>query len=120
MKQWRRWGRAATAWVWEASLLAAVAALTAATWAYAAPPAADTARYLAGTCANCHGTRGAAQGGMPSLAGLDAAYLAGEMRRFRDGQRPATAMQQIAKGMSDAQVEAIARHFAREPRAQER
>lgn len=86
--------------------------LAAATWAHA-----DDGRYLAGSCANCHGTRGVGQGGMPSLAGLDAAYVASEVRRFRDGQRPATAMQQIAKGYSDAQIEAIARYYAQQPRA---
>jgi cytochrome c553 len=34
------------------------------------------------------------------------------MRAFRDGQRPATVMHQIAKGYSDAEIEAIAGWYA--------
>lgn len=70
-------------------------------------------RALAATCANCHGTDGRATGeGMPPLAGADAAYLATQMRALRDGQRPATVMHQIAKGYSDAQIDALAGYFA--------
>jgi cytochrome c553 len=70
-------------------------------------------RALAATCANCHGTDGRAVGeGMPRLAGADAAYLASQMRAFRDGQRPATVMHQLAKGYSDAQIDALAGYFA--------
>jgi cytochrome c553 len=39
------------------------------------------------------------------------------MRAFRDGQRPATIMHQLSKGYSDAQIDAIAAHFARQPAA---
>jgi cytochrome c553 len=38
------------------------------------------------------------------------------MRAFRDGKRPATVMHQIAKGYSDAQIEAMASWFAAQPR----
>ena len=38
------------------------------------------------------------------------------MRAFRDGQRPATVMHQIAKGYSDAQIEAIAGWYAAQKR----
>ena len=70
-------------------------------------------RALAATCANCHGTDGRAVGeGMPRLAGADAAYLAAQMRALRDGKRPATVMHQLAKGYSDAQIDALAGYFA--------
>jgi cytochrome c553 len=36
------------------------------------------------------------------------------MRAFRDGKRPATIMHQIAKGYTDAQIDAVAEHFARQ------
>ena len=38
------------------------------------------------------------------------------MRAFRDGQRPATVMHQIAKGYSDAQIDAIAGWYAAQKR----
>lgn len=72
----------------------------------------NSGAYLAGNCANCHGTLGTSQGAMPSLAGRDAAYLSEQMRQFRDGKRAATIMHQIAKGYSDEQIAAIAAYFA--------
>lgn len=71
-------------------------------------------RGLAATCANCHNTDGAAVPGeaMARLAGLEAGYIAAQMRAFRDGKRPATVMHQLAKGYSDAQIDAIAGYFA--------
>jgi cytochrome subunit of sulfide dehydrogenase len=68
--------------------------------------------YLAANCANCHGTKGNAAGAMPSLAGLKAGYISEQMRAFRDGKRPATIMHQLAKGYTDAQIDAIAGYFA--------
>ena len=70
------------------------------------------ARSLAATCANCHGTNGAAAPGMVALAGYDKAGLVKAMADFKSGARPATLMHQLAKGYSDAQVEAIAGYFA--------
>ena len=40
------------------------------------------------------------------------------MREFRDGKRAATVMHQIAKGYSDAQIDAIAEQFARQSMGQ--
>ncbi len=68
--------------------------------------------YLAANCANCHGTKGNAQGAMPSLAGLKASYISEQMRAFRDGKRPATIMHQLSKGYTDAQIDAMAGYFA--------
>jgi len=78
---------------------------------------ADTGRFVAANCANCHGTHGIAQGAMPSLAGQKPEYIVEQMRAFRDGKRPATIMHQLAKGYSDAQIEAVAAFFARQPAA---
>jgi cytochrome c553 len=83
----------------------------------ASPPIdARAAAYLAANCANCHGTQGKSTGAMPSLAGQSQAQIAEQMRAFRDGKRPATIMHQLAKGYSDAQIDAIAGHFSRQPR----
>ena len=64
-------------------------------------------RMLASNCANCHGTNGNSVGGMPGLAGRPRAEMLQMLREFRDGKRPATIMHQLAKGYSDAQLEAV-------------
>ena len=69
-------------------------------------------RNLAGACANCHGTNGVSQQGMPNLAGQQRAYLVQQMQDFRTGKRPATIMHQLAKGYTDEQIEALAAYFA--------
>lgn len=75
-------------------------------------------RNLAAGCAICHGTQGQPAPGAPliPLAGLPRDHIATQMRAFRDGRRPATVMHQIAKGYTDAQIEAIASWFAAQPR----
>ncbi len=77
-----------------------------------AQSAALEARSMAATCANCHGTNGAAAPGMVALAGYDKAGLVKAMADFKSGARPATIMHQLAKGYSEAQIEAIAGYFA--------
>jgi len=69
-------------------------------------------RDLAAACANCHGTNGASQPGMPSLAGRERSYLAQQMQDFKTGKRPATVMHQIAKGYTDEQIEAISAYLS--------
>ena len=78
------------------------------------PAMAQDARYLAGTCANCHGTdgRSAGSGGMPGLAGLSRTYFIEQMNAFRSGARQASVMHQIAKGYSDDQISRLADYFA--------
>lgn len=82
----------------------------------AAPDAAQAlyTRSLAATCANCHGTDGAAAPGAPMarLAGLKADYITEQLQAFRDGKKPATVMHQLAKGFSDEQIATIAAYFA--------
>jgi sulfide dehydrogenase cytochrome subunit len=79
-------------------------------------PAQDAPR-LAAPCAICHGTEGRAvtQDVVP-LAGLPREHIASQMRAFRDGQRPATVMHQIAKGYTDAQIDALAAWFSAQKR----
>jgi cytochrome c553 len=76
--------------------------------ASAQAPYANTGRDLAATCAICHGTNGTNAGGMPNVAGQPKETLARHLRDFRDGKRPATIMHQIAKGLTEAQIEAVA------------
>ena len=87
---------------------------------FAAPlaHAQDTsARNLAAACAICHGTDGrAVTKDVVPLAGLASDHIASQMRAFRDGQRPATVMHQIAKGYTDQQIDAMAGWFAAQKR----
>lgn len=69
------------------------------------------ARSLAATCANCHGTDGAARGEMKSLAGSPAAATVAKMAAYKNGSLPATVMHQIAKGYSDEQIALVAGYF---------
>jgi len=100
---------------WVAGLLWPLAISMA--WAQGEPAVPPNVGYLAANCANCHGTTGHAKGAMPSLAGLPKAYLVEQMKTFRDGKRAATIMPQLAKGYTDAQIEAIADYFSRQTAA---
>ena len=77
-------------------------------------PPVPNARALAATCSACHGTEGkaVAGSGMVALAGLPKEHVAAQLRAFRDGSRTSTVMQQIAKGYSEPQIDAIAAYFA--------
>jgi len=93
--------------------LTVAVAITAAT-GFAAAQGTDPnlARNLAATCANCHGTNGVSQGGTESLAGINKSDIVRKMQEFKTGSKPATVMQQLAKGYTDEQIELIAGWFA--------
>jgi sulfide dehydrogenase cytochrome subunit len=71
-------------------------------------------RATAATCANCHGTDGRTVSGsaIPALAGMPKAYMVSQMRAFRDGTRSATVMHQLAKGLTEQQIDSVADYFA--------
>ena len=81
-----------------------------------APPNLTQAgvRSMASACAMCHGTGGRAVPGssVVALAGKPRAEILQAMAQFRDAQRPATIMHQIAKGYTDAEVAALADYFS--------
>jgi len=96
-----------------ATLLVAAAALASAPLAASAQtPYPHTGRDLAASCAICHGTSGMNAGGMPNLAGQSKQALARHLRDFRAGTRPATIMHQIAKGLTEEQIEAVTAYWA--------
>jgi cytochrome c553 len=66
---------------------------------------------LVTTCVVCHGQGGASAGHIPPIDGLDTASIASALRQFRDGTREQTIMGKIAKGYSEAQIDAIANTF---------
>jgi len=90
------------------AIAAALACLAPAAFAQSAG-----ARNLAASCAICHGTDGrAVTKEVAALAGAPREQIASRMRAFRDGQRPATVMHQIAKGYTDAEIDTLAAWFA--------
>lgn len=96
-------------WNW---LLGAVSLLTAWAGVQAAPA---TPEMLSNACAGCHGTNGASAGfSMPSLAGQNRIAMVEAMKGFKSGERPSTVMGRLAKGYSDAEIEAMADFFAKQ------
>lgn len=77
------------------------------------------ARSWAATCTGCHGTNGHSAGGIPSIAGLDKAYIVKVMQEYKAGTRAATVMHQHAKGYTDEQIERIAAFFSAQPGKQD-
>lgn len=71
---------------------------------------------LANTCAGCHGTDGASAGpASPTIAGLSEEYFIETMKGFAADEIPATIMNRIAKGYSDAEIEQMAKFYAGKP-----
>lgn len=81
-----------------------------------ATAAGEDARGLAAGCAGCHGTNGHASAGMPVLAGHARGMLGQRMRAFRDGRAVGTVMPQLAKGYTDAEIDALDAWFAAQRR----
>lgn len=73
----------------------------------------STPAVLAGSCSTCHGPNGQSPGAMPSLAGLEPKYIMTRLKEFRSGEVPATLMNRIAKGYSDAEIEALGQYFTK-------
>jgi len=68
---------------------------------------------LANACGGCHGTNGASAGpSMPTIGGQSAIAIAEAMKGFKSGDRPATVMGRIAKGYSDAEIDAMSKYLA--------
>jgi cytochrome c553 len=69
-------------------------------------------RDIAATCASCHPSDGKDGGAIPILAAQDSPTLVERMKEFREGRRPSTVMQQLAKGYTDAEIAAVAAYLA--------
>jgi sulfide dehydrogenase cytochrome subunit len=72
-------------------------------------------RAIAASCANCHGTNGVSVGTIPSLAGAAKTDLVTGMQEFKTGKRTGTVMPQLAKGLTDEQIDQVAAWFAAQP-----
>ena len=65
------------------------------------------------TCTACHGADGNSANPMwPKLAGQHEAYLAKQIKDFRDGKRNDPMMSAMAKPLSDADISNLAAYFA--------
>jgi len=77
----------------------------------AGTPAAP-APLAAQGCIGCHGPNGTGSGGTPAITGRDRAEFAATMAAFRANERQGTIMNRIARGYTDAEIAAMASHFA--------
>ena len=67
-------------------------------------------------CGTCHGMAGiSAMPNIPSLAGQPEEFITLQMILFRERLRDAPPMPEMAQGLEDPQVEALAAHYARLP-----
>lgn len=72
-----------------------------------------SAEALSLPCNGCHGPDGVSQGAsIPSIAGMNAEYMAEVMVQFKEGRRSATIMNRIARGYRDYELRKVARYFA--------
>lgn len=63
-------------------------------------------------CSGCHPNGTGVETTAPRLIGMKAQDISAAMQAFRTGARPATVMDRIAKGFSDAETDAIANWYA--------
>jgi cytochrome c553 len=78
----------------------------------AAPAYAQEAPAGASTCLGCHSPV-RSDAAIPTLRGRDAAAVAAAMREFREGRRPATVMDRLARGFTEEESQAIAAWIVR-------
>lgn len=96
---------------WHAAML--LAALAAQAQAGSAQAPAITAM-----CAGCHAIEGYRSSfpevvRVPRIQGQPAAYLEAALRSYRDGSRRHPSMGAVARSLSDAEIAALAAHYAR-------
>jgi sulfide dehydrogenase cytochrome subunit len=84
-------------------------ALTLSSVAAARNPSAEG---LADACTSCHGLRGHSSGAIPSIGGVTKATLLAELGSFRNSPSPATIMNRIVRGYTDADLEILAEYFS--------
>jgi len=103
---WSDWNFRALPATMRTVLLSATPLLVAATAAIGQAP---DARALAAGCASCHRRDGTT---IPSLQGRSRDELLAKLHGFRDGSQAGTVMPQLARGYTEAQLEAIAAWYA--------
>lgn len=90
--------------------IATAVVLVAAASARAASPAPPGAS----SCSGCHPASAGVDTPVPRLAGRSASDIVAQMQAFRSGQQTSTVMDRLAKGFSDAEIQAIAAWYAQQ------
>ncbi len=80
--------------------------------ANAANAAAGQKKYV--LCAGCHGPSGAGNDALkyPRLAGLQAGYVAEQLRAFKSGARENATMRAMTAGLNDTDIDNLAAYVA--------
>ena len=74
---------------------------------------AAAGKARAAACAACHGATGISANDMwPNLAGQKEAYLAKQIKAFRDGDRKDPMMAPMVAGLSDADAANLAAYYS--------
>ena len=74
---------------------------------------AAAGKAKAASCAGCHGANGISANPLwPNLAGQKDAYLAKQLKAFRDGSRTDPTMSAMAKPLSDADIDNLAAYYS--------
>ncbi len=81
-------------------------------WIVAAVTASAEPPVGASSCSGCHATSPRVASPVPRLTGLDQAQIVKALQDFRAGARAGTVMDRIAKGFTDAEIQAIAAWYA--------
>ena len=68
----------------------------------------------ASSCSGCHAGGARVDTTVPGLIGRSAADIVAQMQAFKTGQKQSTVMDRIAKGFTDAEVQAIAEWYAQQ------
>ena len=68
---------------------------------------------IAQACVGCHGQAGAGSGSVPKIAGYSRDLFIAQWAAFRNKERPATMMDRIAKGYTEAEVALLADYFSK-------
>jgi len=73
----------------------------------------EAGRVKAKACAVCHGIDGLGKRpDMPNLAGQNEPYMAEQLRRYRSGRRAHPEMNVVSEGLSDQDIDDLARYYA--------
>lgn len=62
--------------------------------------------------ASCYACHNAGGSNTPTLVGYPPELIVSQMKAFRDGTRPGTIMNRLAKGYTDEQIEAMGRYWS--------
>lgn len=95
-------------------LSAMLAVLVTGPWlptAAAADPVMVGGSALINACAACHGPDGRSQGTIPAIDNLSGEDFIAALKAFRTDARQGTVMNRLAKGVDDAEIDAMAAYI---------